>query len=248
MVKVKLVIAEIAKSGNEKKFRRIFSPIATNLHMMGDFGWFHSALVIGPWYIEWNSSGLCIPRKCYSSAALLAIDVGTPIKNKVKLKEMIDKLAGVIVRWNTTKEYSQKSANCQHFVDDICKEIGLNLEFSGAMGGFIKELRSSGKSSLQWKIPEKIREECNIKEEKIKFQTHEELDKFVQNIYKHIPLFHEKHKSDYRLLKSFDRAFWLRHFRNNIHTDYLPLYNEDQELDCPFGNPQESASLYKAWW
>jgi len=74
-VKVKLVIAEICKSDTQKAIRKMLSPVLTKLDQQQQFGMFHSALVVGPWYLEWNNSSLCIPRKCYSSAAMLAADL-----------------------------------------------------------------------------------------------------------------------------------------------------------------------------
>ena len=41
---------------------------------------FHSAVIIGPWYLEWTNKSLCIPKKCYSSAALVAVDVPTNLE------------------------------------------------------------------------------------------------------------------------------------------------------------------------
>jgi hypothetical protein len=67
-VKIKLVVAEIAKNDKQKKLRKFLSPIITKFDTTQTFGLFHSALIIGPWYIEWNNSSLCVPRKTYSSA------------------------------------------------------------------------------------------------------------------------------------------------------------------------------------
>lgn len=69
-IKVKLVIAEICKSSAQKAIRKMLSPILTKLDLQQQFGMFHSALIIGPWYLEWNNSSLCIPRKCYSNTGM----------------------------------------------------------------------------------------------------------------------------------------------------------------------------------
>lgn len=132
-VTIKLIVAEIAKSNKEKTVRKLLSPIMSNLDVSPAFGWFHSALVIGPWYIEWNASSLCIPRKCYSSAAFIAVDVDDYIK-RVDIDEVIDQIAQVVLYWNIHKTYDQKKNNCQHFIDDICKAIGITLKFKGTMG------------------------------------------------------------------------------------------------------------------
>jgi hypothetical protein len=52
-VKVKLVIAEICKTNAQKNLRKMLSPIMTTFDTNQQFGMFHSALIVGPWYLEW---------------------------------------------------------------------------------------------------------------------------------------------------------------------------------------------------
>lgn len=91
-IKVKLIIAEICRTEMKKAFRKFVSPILMDLRQQQKFGMFHSALVVGPWYLEWNNSSLCIPRKCYSSAAILAADLDKFEKGGFDLQETIDKV------------------------------------------------------------------------------------------------------------------------------------------------------------
>ena len=45
-------------------------------------------------YFEWNNSSLCIPRKCYSGAALLATDLSLPNGvMKIELTTAIEKVS-----------------------------------------------------------------------------------------------------------------------------------------------------------
>jgi hypothetical protein len=67
--------------------------------------------------------------------------------------------------------------------------------------------------SIEYDIPNDIAELCKFKEKKITFSTHKELDIFVNEILEKKPDFFISNKSDAALLKSFDRAFWLRHYR-----------------------------------
>jgi hypothetical protein len=55
-IKIKLVIAEICKSDAQKALRKMLSPVLTKIDAQQHFGMFHSALVVGPWYLEWNNS------------------------------------------------------------------------------------------------------------------------------------------------------------------------------------------------
>lgn len=88
-VKIKLVIAEVSHTKTGQNFRKMVSPVLSKLDLLPEFGMFHSALMIGPWMIDWNDSGICIPRKCVSQAALISADIGE-IASEKKLDEIIN--------------------------------------------------------------------------------------------------------------------------------------------------------------
>jgi len=247
-VKIKLVIAEICKGDTQKAIRKMLSPVLTKFDHQQQFGMFHSALVVGPWYLEWNNSSLCIPRKCYSSAAMLAADLefgGV----QLDLDETIKKISKVIIHWNVTKHYNQSENNCQQFVDDVCVELGLNLGklLHGPLGEYLKELRAKGKSDISFPISDEMRENLEIKEKSKKFATHEELDSFVAGCVEKDPQFEENYKEHMLLLKSFDRAFWLRHFKHPEDKTFIPL-GGGNPTQCPFKDPTCTTSFKKEWF
>ena len=59
--RVKLVVTEITHTDSHKTLRKILSPIAANIPIVpkSRFGMFHTALIIGPWYLEWNGTLRC---------------------------------------------------------------------------------------------------------------------------------------------------------------------------------------------
>lgn len=57
---------------------------------------------------------------------------------------------------------------------------------------------------------EKFDNKFEIKEKTKQFSTHEELDKFVWSLLDKDPKFFQTNKEAWSLLKSFDRAFWLK--------------------------------------
>jgi hypothetical protein len=54
-IRIKLVIAEICKNSTQKAFRKLLSPVLTTFDTQQQFGMFHSALIVGPWYLECNN-------------------------------------------------------------------------------------------------------------------------------------------------------------------------------------------------
>jgi hypothetical protein len=240
-VKVKLIVAEICKSDAQKALRKMLSPILTKIDHQQQFGMFHSALVVGPWYLEWNNSSLCIPRKCYSSAAMLAADLDFGGIG-FEINETIEKISNVIIDWNVNKVYNQSSANCQQFVDDICKALGIKLNFEGPLGEYLNNLRTKGECELDFPITPEMRVNLSIKESKKRFQTHHDLDEFVKELITKEPMFQDNYPMEWMLLKSFDRAFWLRHFKHADDPNFLP------DSDCPFKDPTMTASFKKEWF
>eukprot|EP00761_Pharyngomonas_kirbyi_P006787 gb/GECH01006795.1/.p1 GENE.gb/GECH01006795.1/~~gb/GECH01006795.1/.p1 ORF type:complete len:424 (+),score=111.40 gb/GECH01006795.1/:1-1272(+) len=270
-VKVKLVIGEICKSDMQKTIRKMLSPVLTTFDHQQQFGMFHSAVVIGPWYIEWNNSSLCIPRKCYSSAAIIAADMIMPGKqNTVNLNDAIETLSEVITKWNVHYTYDQSKNNCQTFVDEIASALGFDLsQFQGPLATFLTNLREKGQCDIQFPVNPEMREYFGIKESAVKFDSHKELDEFVLKLMEKEKMLETKYPDHWMLLKSFDRAFWLRHFRNPNNDGFKPLEkciegeeNSDTDSDelsdiddddsqtqkCPFNDPNTTASLKKEWY
>jgi len=51
-LKVKLVIVELHRTSAQRNFRKFLSPVLDTFNIVPQFGLFHSALVVGPWYLE----------------------------------------------------------------------------------------------------------------------------------------------------------------------------------------------------
>lgn len=244
-VRVKLVLGEICKSNVQKTFRRMMSPVLTKFDTQQTFGIVHSALVVGPWYIEWNTSSLCIPRKCYSGAALIAADLDIRNSKTVNMEEAISKLTNIIIDWNTHRVYDSKKNNCQTFVDDVLKEFGVDMKkFKGPFGEYLKRMRMFGQCEIEFPISSELREKAELREAGRKqFGSHKEIDEFVQMIVDKFPTFEREHEDEWALLKSFDRAFWLRHWKDKTDARFIPI-----EAGCPFQDPEQTTSLKKEWF
>lgn len=253
-VKIKLIISEISKSTPEKNLRKFLSPFASTLNLSPQFGIFHSALSIGPWILEWTNKSVCIPKRCYSNAAIIAVDVETTLET-VDYEVIIDRLCEVICRWNTLYEYDKYTKNCQHFVDDLLANLDIspNLKFKSQMGDFLKQLRNEGSYETVLHLSPTLRDHIKVKEEKILFKSHKQLDQFIIDAELAYPKFSVDYKEELMLLKSYDRAFWLRNLgKESSNALYTPLRelgkNGNLELKCPFDDPRNTKTFGKEDW
>ena len=159
-----------------------------------EFGPFHAALIIDDVVVEWDDSGLIMPDQVdheWIFQARLQGDFNNYVKAmKPKMKESarrmdfekqieqvfeatrekqqaINQLIDVIVHYNTHYEYNILTRNCQHFVLDAMKALGINQvpQFTGVFQKYFEALKK-GKSP-------------NILEQ---FETHAELDEHVNSI------------------------------------------------------------------
>eukprot|EP01080_Neovahlkampfia_damariscottae_P009489 gene9489-1695_t len=217
-VKIKIIIVDQMKGSNfQQEMRKIISPIVSDLNIT-NIGLFHTALLIGPWLIEWNDSGLCIPRKCLSRSAFLTIDIGD-IKTMENLESVRDKISDVIVYWNANVQYTsfgkstKGQGNCQEFIESILHALNMNLQYDGAIGEFLQNMKKNGSSKLMFLMNKEFRKKFGITETSIEFKTHSQLDKFVKELDDKDVYFEDSYPDEYLLLKSFDRAFWLKHLK-----------------------------------
>lgn len=224
------------------------------LYMTGytpDYGMFHTALLVGPWLIDWTDKSLVIPKEVrYTNRPFLILDI--PSTYQVKDIELLQKkIAEFSVDWNLNKTYSEVSCNCQQFTESLCEYLGLELKLSKyeVYNSFLLNLKKKGKSELLLPIRKKLKDILNdeiIKEfiqneNQIIFQNHFHLDSFMLKIKrlgieKQINL-QEEFKEEFQLLKGFDRAFWLKYFNySNKLKGYKDILNgikdekERQEL------------------
>lgn len=102
----------------------------------------NEALIVGPWYLEWTDSSLCIPKKISSSMALLTLDVETLSLPKQSLSVLADRLAQVVTTWNINYHYTNfnlgpkkpTEGNCQDFVNAVLDKLEVTPTFRGALG------------------------------------------------------------------------------------------------------------------
>ncbi|KAF0977227.1 hypothetical protein FDP41_003880 [Naegleria fowleri] len=260
-IRIKLIVAETSKNALEKNLKRMISPFVDMEKRKAPFGFFHIALAVGCWKIEWNNSSLCIPRTVTGNYALICADIES-IASLDELEFVRDKLAETIVKWNTSVFYKQQkgdpdngSGNCQQFIDEILQNLGLSdysSSFPLPLANYLKTLREEGYGEMVFELEDSFKQkffsEDNpetskyLKKKSIHFKSHKELDLFAKALFDIDPDFQINHKYEYYLLKAYDRGFWMRHLKpagetNTDKENYEPLEEEDGTLACKFGDP-----------
>ena len=103
---------------------------------------------------------------------------------------------------------------------------------------------------MEYEVPKELENLFEFK--KYDFQTHEELDLFVKKIYDSDKSLIGSRLYGLDLLKGFDRAFWLRHYKIDDNDNYMPLELKDENnIDfcaCPFSDPKKTKSFGKDNW
>ncbi|KAG2382683.1 hypothetical protein C9374_005263 [Naegleria lovaniensis] len=191
------------------------------------FGLVHVAVLLGQHIVHWFDDGLVHLTPIKSANPNVAIELGElDIEEKCD-QDKIKQFCYVISEYNTKMVYNNRSCNCHHFVRDCIN--ALDLEFSsimkGQLGSYLRRVRN-GKliNEREFKNP--------ITSEKIVFTSHRHLDEYVSHLLSKHPKFKEEHPYDYRLLKAFDRGYWMGHLRDRHENakpeneDATPVWNE----------------------
>jgi len=259
-IPVKLVVTEMINSAAFKTVRKLLSPIMNSVpNLQHEFGIFHTAIIVGPWYLEWTDSSLVIPRKLYSSMALLTADLDNTTMKELSMDQVSDRLSKVVTKWNLHKEYlnyslrgkKKEQGNCHDFVEDVIKALDISIPTSGAFATFLKKMKEHGQCEMEFTPSAEFREKFELKASSYKFDTHQELDQFVHrlNTVNELALMMD-YSQELTLLKSFDRAFWLRHLKHPHMAEYKPMgidtpgYPHLSDCQkCPFRDPTETKSF-----
>ena len=171
----------------------VVSRFASLLEMQ--FGPLHAALQVGDVILEWNDTSLVVPHFAEHDDQLMKTDVRhltdwvtftsgevprvreairtLDYQKQIELiyrvsaekQRLIDNLVDVIVTYNRQCYYDLIRRNCQHFVTDALRALGVNkpIEFTGGLGEYYQALKRGRSSALH-----------------AKFAGHSHLDRYVR--------------------------------------------------------------------
>ena len=273
-LKVKLIITETIFNTRSLLLRKIISPVLNIIPTFRPrFGLFHTALMVGPWYLHWTDSELCIPKKAASNSAIASIDLEPLMVYTLNdIEEVKNKIAKIAVKWNTTYKYrripakEKRAGNCQTFILEMFEELGIKCDFNGPIKEFINRIGRSGVGDMIFSPSEEfiLKFKLNSYQEyrkwkisdtcyHIAFETHEELDNFCYECIKKskgIMGLMDDFRDEYLLLKSFDRAFWMRYLKDSANQKNKPSsinkrrsFGNILPTGCPFSDPRSTKSF-----
>jgi hypothetical protein len=203
-VDIKFAISEVPSDTTKSVFGEL---------RLGDEyrGQLYTVIVIGPYRIEWDETGIIIPKKSMISSPT-AIKIET-IRGEETIKHRVEELATEIARYNVLYSYNQTSRNCQHFIDDVCLRLQLSLNVVGQLKTFVNTVREHGSAPCRYTIPERLATLMQEKDIKEEITSQEQLDHILQAIhtvdsdYLYITTIG---KGDMKLLEAYGRVFSLR--------------------------------------
>jgi len=238
-VRIKLVVTAISLHNPPGIFKDKFVRLAR----IAKLGVVHTAVQIGPIILEWNDSSILIPcetNQWASSKVLLALDMKTLTLENF-FKNFIGPVSEVIATWNGTYMYNEYTNNCQLFTEEVLKALNIENVFTGKIKKFLDSISTADTMDLVFK------HKFDNDPREYEFRTHAELDEVC-----HQKLIASNTESeDYRLLKAYDRVFWLRHHgvsvSENLKDKALQkdLINRFKSAStCFFGDPAVSNTRY----
>jgi hypothetical protein len=235
------------------------------------YGPVHTCIQIGPYVLHWNHSSLVKIDVFKSTNSLLALEID--LTTKKSNESIIYEIIRFVADYNMNKKYDIISCNCQKFVDDVLKVIGIDdlktyfmkKELSQNFKKF-EEYKNRIKNENDRKIFDNLKVsylfDTMIKSSLRLFNKHNELDKFVKRIIKNIYPNEENEEGmrkfrldcpvQYDILKSSDRAFWLKlenDLYNTVFTsklnEKLPYLSNNGMCKCPFKSPIITGTIHK---
>jgi hypothetical protein len=212
------------------------------------FGFFKGALIIGPWYLEFGESSLCIPKRIHPVMKRMFQKFSPILKLNQKIGEVVVKLSNFIADWNSNYQYisdhpdpRNKEANGYTFIKEMIEMLKPNFKgFQGSLENFLLEMKDFGDAGPSM-YPAKSSEEflkkfqfTNIRE----LNDHALLDNTLLGFFDVDPSFDKNFPHDYLLFQSLDAAMWIRYIKTGAFSftpNNVQMVNSKKHI-CPCFN------------
>jgi len=158
-------------------------------------------------------------------------------------KKYLDPVRSVVASWNGTYMYNEYTNNCQLFSEEILRAMEIENVFSGKIKKFLDSISTADTTDLVFK------HKFDNDPKEYEFRTHTDLDEVCQS---KSTLLMNPQSEDYRLLKAYDRVFWLRYhgvsvsknLANNKDLQKGLLNKFKSASTCFFGDPSGGNTHY----
>jgi hypothetical protein len=238
-LKIKLVLTNFSITSKDRPLKHLLSPVS-NYISLDEKDSIRTGLLIGPWYVEWNTSELIVPKRLCNELNLLYWDV-IPLQTITdNIDSILDKLCELFVRWNVQHTWSatqnekqpSKEKTCHEFVDAVLETLGITILFGPTVESYLETIRENGSAPLVFKPAKPLQSKYGL-EKQYTFETHKQLDKFLIQLKSQS--FHTDNQYEWMVLTAFDRAFWLRHIVDVTDDKYQPFEFDFTQLNFQFG-------------
>eukprot|EP01080_Neovahlkampfia_damariscottae_P003325 gene3325-5764_t len=245
-VEIRLILSEFTHNNQMLSIPESFSGTINSMPKFDwseKFGHFKCALLIGPYYLEFTDSSICVPKRLNSDFGEIFRQI-KPIRTlkKFNLSYVTKKISNIIVKWNTRFLYKaanpdlkSKESNGFHFINELLHQFDdeFDFEFLGSLVSLMDEIQvfgDCGASILPGKHQEILREKFNFSSIQ-ECKSHAELDNELLNILEEDKMFKIEFLQDYICFQLIDLAFW---FRSMIHQkeEYVQCYDGNEPC-CP---------------
>eukprot|EP01080_Neovahlkampfia_damariscottae_P003208 gene3208-5524_t len=206
-------------------------------------GKFKCALMIGPWFLEFTETSICIPKRIHPTINDLFIKI-PPIKvlKGESLEDCAKKLSTILVKWNTEYTYKEefvdknsKEGNAYHFVMDILTSFFHDFKFNGMLNSIMEEIKKKG-------ISNSSNETLTLN--RIQIKSHSMIDIMLNDMTRTNPDFKTQNLHDYLLFQAIDIAYWFRALISE-KDEFIQNYNEYKDPNCPCFERELFADILK---
>jgi hypothetical protein len=218
---IKLILSEMVFNKKSIGLASSLSPSIISIPKLEKekIGKFTCALLIGPWYFEFSTSSLCVPKRLHP-AMVKIFDIIPPFASvNLKLEDVAKTIAPIIASWNVNIQYTshkpnvkKNQGNSYSFVEEILKQFKVPIKFKGSLFSFVNEIKEHGDAGCSVYPTDYIVEF----EEKFGFSylpeinDHSNHDDKILIMLEEDEDFIEKYPHDYLVFLSIDLAFWIR--------------------------------------
>jgi hypothetical protein len=204
------------------------------------FGLFNGALLIGPWYLEFGNTSLCVPKRLSKSIMRIFSKYQMFSKVKGNLKSVSSTLSKVITNWNSNFVYKSWEpdnknfeGNSYFFINDLLISLGIFTKYKGCMSSFMSEMKTfgnAGPSIYPYQHADYFMNSFGFLNIPL-VTEHASFDELLIEILEKQPNFREEYPQDYLVLQIIDMGFWMRSLRSD-HEYYEPHFDNENKNRC----------------